>query len=926
MKVFMKKNRVQKILIAIITVILLNFSIPTPVQADLGGDLFQPLFALITVIVDGGQHLLEWTMLGETDNFMKDIGDPNIPNDSGVTVNVDGSKIDAKFGGLDKVNIPVIKYSPEEIFSNKVPALNANFINPESTGISSSEDRNIAAQLQPTISSWYSGLRIISVVALLSVLIYLGIRILLTSVAADKAKYKKMLFDWLVAMILVFILHYIMAFIMTMTNYAIDMLGGGDDIAGSIHVVVTGGDQDYEFSTNLIGYVRFMIQHNDFMEKVAYLALYIMLLVFTFKFTWTYLKRVVSLAFLTVLAPFVAFTYPIDKVSDGSAQAFNMWLKEYTFNALIQPLHLLIYKILLGSAADLATQNPLYAVVCFGFMVGAEKMLKQMFGFNKAGQSGGGIASVAGAAGITAMATSMLKGESKKVLSATGGSGGNGKIRTSKTPQRTGRDTDANHGFNAFDTKDAKGIEAPSSEGTQSQYDNKNPQTDTRIQERDSNNRDTSQEQGNTSNESQERQNTNDNSDQNSSIDKNRLYDDDKPEYGNNNDASYTNEEPSINVDGSPIADESRAAIERLRDPQRIPEPEQESDNTQSTSNNTQSTSNNTQSTSNNPTKENEPQGFFGKEGILGQGFKNVGAAGAKVLSSANDGRKKIIKGVKGLGHAETYANAARRVGNAARRAGDGIKAMPHNANIALGKSYTAAKGTIRKYAPVAGAAAYSVARGVAKAAPKVALGGAAALVVGAATATSGDPEKTLGAAAAAFTGGATLGGRAFEGTVGRVAQARSVRTALDNARYGSVQDAQNARADNEFLKSEEFDQFYRREIKTTDELKNMTKKETKEAFKSYRQAGITDNNTIKKALRLEQEKDGEGNKMFSREEVQNIVQTSSMIDSKAYVDDKVKAKEKNRISGLLGNIKDKEQKEQVVDKIFTGYEKYRNL
>ena len=38
------------------------------------------------------------------------------------------------------------------------------------------------------------------------------------------------------------------------------------------------------------------------------------------------------MAFLTLIAPLVALTYPIDKMNDGQAQAFNRWMKEYIFN------------------------------------------------------------------------------------------------------------------------------------------------------------------------------------------------------------------------------------------------------------------------------------------------------------------------------------------------------------------------------------------------------------------------------------------------------------------------------------------------------------------------------------------------------------------------------------------------------------------
>ena len=41
------------------------------------------------------------------------------------------------------------------------------------------------------------------------VLLYVGIRMMLSSIASEKSKYKKMLGDWVISMCLVFVLHYI---------------------------------------------------------------------------------------------------------------------------------------------------------------------------------------------------------------------------------------------------------------------------------------------------------------------------------------------------------------------------------------------------------------------------------------------------------------------------------------------------------------------------------------------------------------------------------------------------------------------------------------------------------------------------------------------------------------------------------------------
>ena len=53
-------------------------------------------------------------------------------------------------------------------------------------------------------------------------------------------------------------------------------------------------------------------------------------------------------------------------------------------NVILQPVHLLLYMSLIGAASDLVAKNPLYALVAIGFLIPAEKFIKNMFGLNKA--------------------------------------------------------------------------------------------------------------------------------------------------------------------------------------------------------------------------------------------------------------------------------------------------------------------------------------------------------------------------------------------------------------------------------------------------------------------------------------------------------------------------------------------------------------
>jgi len=175
----------------------------------------------------------------------------------------------------------------------------------------------------------------------------------------------------------------------------------------ALYVSVKGTASSFSFNTNLIGLVRFCVQSDNLLFRTGYLILYTMLTVYTFKFTMIYLKRLINMAFLTLIAPIVAFTYPIDKMADGQAQGFDMWVKEYIFNALLQPMHFLLYYVLVGSAVRISGTNPLYAIAVLAFMPEGERLLKKIFGFDKAG--GGTVKGMQDAIAGAAIASS-LKG------------------------------------------------------------------------------------------------------------------------------------------------------------------------------------------------------------------------------------------------------------------------------------------------------------------------------------------------------------------------------------------------------------------------------------------------------------------------------------------------------------------------------------
>ena len=417
----------QKICIITITILMLfNFIVPNYSQATgsitAGGVLVSPITFLLLKIGDGINYLLNYTLAGEKVSDIFSIGGDNnvyIENDDDAKTFLNKTENKVQ-DGKDPISVnvytkdflldygvPNIKISAEEIFSNKISMLDANYFN-DSKDYAAEKDyaaqmggkeRSTVAALKDTVASWYKTLRMIAIVGLLSVLVYIGIQILISAAAADKAKYKNMLKDWLVALCLIFFLHYIMVFTMTIVTQITDMLSNNTDLstptsAKSINITVWDGehgtqdkvaqkgDTDVKFATNLIGYVRLGGEDVDVVPKLTNTFMYLALTFYTAYFAVIYIKRLLTLTFLTLIAPLVALTYPIDKVKDGKAQAFDFWLKEYVINAMLPVIHYVLYTVLVKSATALTVSSPLYAICAMAFIVPSEKLVKQMFGIN----------------------------------------------------------------------------------------------------------------------------------------------------------------------------------------------------------------------------------------------------------------------------------------------------------------------------------------------------------------------------------------------------------------------------------------------------------------------------------------------------------------------------------------------------------------
>lgn len=575
MKGFKVKEKLKKSLIVTIVAIMIAFMMPVKSKADIINDFID----LLLRIPDGVMHVIDHYIGGSREFTYEEL---------------------EFYGGWDEGGrVYNFIVTPYDIFSSgtyeeksgsyftKLGILDINFFADrpiESETIVSSEI------LAPVIGNVYKALRNLAMVLMLLVVLYIGIKIMISSIAAQQAKYKQLLVDWLVGFALLFVMHYIMSGIVYLNSVVVKMLSNGegdsyyvafaeleddgnasqhdtdstwcdvvfdvsnhffydgDDYpnkytkfkekrlivrnsvnengtfsnAGSNHdnyidnktgridlesvpkgkqdsngrilgifsvsgTALSGGhkgyigadaskwgdkgviylsasiinpghnNEQYENKAiaklNAMSYVRtissFGSEDNnsvllfdnggkadmDIAGVMGFSILYLCLVIETIMFTFTYIKRVLQMSFLTMVAPIVAIMYPVDKIGDGKAQAFNTWFKDYLFNILIQPMHLLLYTIFIVAAAQLVSRNIIYALAIYGFMIPSEKYFKKLLGFEKASTGGGGPLGGAIGRGLAMDGLGRLAGIGPAGRGR-GGSGGDGKgkskIKTTK--------------------------------------------------------------------------------------------------------------------------------------------------------------------------------------------------------------------------------------------------------------------------------------------------------------------------------------------------------------------------------------------------------------------------------------------------------------------------------------------------------------
>lgn len=300
--------------------------------------------------------------------------------------------------------------TPYKIFFGKYDLLSVNMFKDVGTS------DGFGKVFRQSIATWYYIVRLIAVVILLVILVYVGIRMALASVADDKAKYKKMLFDWVVGLALIFVMHYIAIF----TVYCNDAI---------VHAIESAYSSSTDGAEEMISAICEKALIGVGMIADFAMIVYIGIVFQTLFYLLAYINRTLKVGFLLVISPLITVTYSIDKMGDGKAQALEAWLKEYIYTILIQPFHCIIYYSFIGTAFSLVvppsggdySYNTLaagvLAILCIKFINDAEKIVRKIFGFqddnSKTSMAAGAVMGVALAKNAAKMASGVKGGVTK---------------------------------------------------------------------------------------------------------------------------------------------------------------------------------------------------------------------------------------------------------------------------------------------------------------------------------------------------------------------------------------------------------------------------------------------------------------------------------------------------------------------------------
>ena len=161
---------------------------------------------------------------------------------------------------------------------------------------------NFFAIVRKNVAKWYIFFRYLALVVMLIILMVLCINLAFSTMTSKKISYKKMLIDWAVCFILLYLSHYFMIAIQYLNDFLLNIFRSFSN------AINTDGKYDLFQTVKSRAYdIRFTIGYSG-------MILYITLVYLTIKYIYIYAKRFIYIIILTILAPITMLIYSVKKI------------------------------------------------------------------------------------------------------------------------------------------------------------------------------------------------------------------------------------------------------------------------------------------------------------------------------------------------------------------------------------------------------------------------------------------------------------------------------------------------------------------------------------------------------------------------------------------------------------------------------------
>lgn len=290
-----------------------------------------------------------------------------------------------KWQGVSSSSYAGERVTVESLFFNQVPITDVNFFNFETAGgyaLIEDGQETLLYNVRSTLAQWYFIIRNLCIGALLIILIYIGIRMAISSIAEQKAKYKQSLISWVTALGIVMFIHLFMYLILYLND---SLVGVIKDIGAGIAQGIVGVNAT---ELSLYDAVRTKAYVFDFFEGTVGLIFYIILVYYLIRFFLIYVKRLVAVYILGLMGSFTGAKYAFDRATGRKSASLSKWIRDFSFNVLLQTIHALIYTMLMPMAFSLALTSIsglVIAIAILQLILQADKTFMKIFGVNSKG-------------------------------------------------------------------------------------------------------------------------------------------------------------------------------------------------------------------------------------------------------------------------------------------------------------------------------------------------------------------------------------------------------------------------------------------------------------------------------------------------------------------------------------------------------------